>query len=74
MLYAKFGDGGGVLPSFWLELPVTSVALAEAFSQGLVTGWELGSGVKPVQLDLRLSKHPSERTYSIDELKQLLQS
>lgn len=71
MLYAKLATGGGVLPVFWLELPVTSVPEAGLLTRGIITGWILATG-RPIELlDLRLSKHPNEVTYSLEQAQDL---
>lgn len=72
MLYAKFKTGGGVLPVFWLELPVTSVPEANLLNRGIAMGYFMGSNKSLELVDLRLSRHPSETTYSFDQVQEFL--
>lgn len=69
MLFAKFKLGGGVLPVFWLELGATSVAEAQLITKGIITGYIMATKEPIELLDIRLSRHPSETTYTLEELQ-----
>lgn len=72
MLYAKFQSP--LIGQVWVELPVRDLTLAEAYCQGLELGWSLGREDPLIRVDLRLSKHPTERLVSTEQLQEWLRS
>lgn len=72
MLYVKLQSP--LIGSIWLELPVRDTALADSFVQGLELGWSLGRAEPLERIDLRLSKHPTEKLISTEQLRQWLRN
>lgn len=58
------------LGQFWLELDLSDIIQAKAFADGLVLGAELGKSI--LIKDTRLSKHKSELTMTVNELRESL--
>lgn len=72
MIFAKFQTP--VLGQFWLEVDLRDNLQAEQFAKGIQLGWSLGRQ-EPLELvDIRLSKHPTEPTRSVETLQEFLQT
>ncbi len=71
MFWAKFSSSS--LGSFWLEVQTGNFENGLAFSQGLAFG-SLLVGEELCLLDTRLSKHPSEKSFTRSELLELFNS
>lgn len=70
MIWAKFQSA--VIGSFWLPGPPGETKEGEAWARGIAEGWELGREEGLEVVDIRLSKHPTEQTYSLDQVREFI--